>query len=63
MPTNVPLEELKKVQEELEALEMKHPEAYQDFVELFKKHRSAGYKNITDMLMRGKTPQQLKDQD
>ena len=63
MSAVAPLEELINVHQELQALEMKHPEAYQDFAKLFKKHKGVGYKNIALMLMEEKTPQQLKDKD
>jgi hypothetical protein len=60
MPAVVPLEELKRIQEELEALKLKHPEAYQDFVRLFNKSRGVGYKNIAKLLMEEKIPEELK---
>ena len=40
MPATATLEELEKVQNELEALKMKNPEIYEDFVKLFKRNRS-----------------------
>jgi len=54
------LEELQRVQNELEALKMKSPEGYEDFAKLFRKNKGIGYGNIAKMLM-GKTPEQLKD--
>ena len=51
MPATAPLEKLIEIQQELEALKMKHPDAYQDFVKLFKEKRGVGFKNIAKMLM------------
>lgn len=57
------LEELKQVQNELRSLKMKDEEMYEDFVELFKRNRSVGYKNICKMLMGETTPEELKGVD
>ncbi|MFB6344898.1 MAG: hypothetical protein ABEK50_03885 [bacterium] len=57
------LEELKQVQNELKSLKMKDEEMYEDFVELFKRNRSVGYKNICKMLMEETTPEELKGVD
>jgi hypothetical protein len=57
------LEDLEKVQNELEALEMKNPEIYEDFVTLFKKNRGVGYKNIAKMLIGEADPRKLKGQE
>lgn len=54
------LEDLKQVQKELQSLKMKDEEMYEDFVELFKRNRSVGYKNICKMLMEESTPEELK---
>ena len=54
------LEDLKQVQKELQSLKMKDEEMYEDFVELFKRNRSVGYKNICKMLMEETTPEELK---
>lgn len=60
MPAEVPLEELERVKQELESLQMKAPEIYDDIVQLFKRNRSVGYKNICKMLMGEATPKKLK---
>lgn len=60
MPAEVPMEELERVQQELESMQMKAPEIYDDFVQLFKRNRSVGYKNICKMLMGEATPKKLK---
>lgn len=57
------LEDLQQVKNELESLKMKDEEIYQDFVELFKRNRSVGYKNISKMLMEEKSPEELKGVD
>lgn len=54
------LEELRQVANELESLKMKDEEIYRDFVELFKRNRSVGYKNICKLLMEETTPEELK---
>lgn len=54
------LEDLKQVQKELQSLKMKNEEMYEDFVELFKRNRSVGYKNICKILMEESTPEELK---
>lgn len=54
------LEELQQVEKELESLKMKDEEMYEDFMELFKRNRSVGYKNICKMLMGESTPEELK---
>lgn len=63
MPATVPLEDLERANEELQSLEMKYPEAYDDFAEFFLRNRSLGYKNLCKMLMGEKTPKELKGLD
>ena len=60
MPSVASLEDLKTVQNDLDVIGDKHPEAYVDFSELFKKHRKVGYKNICKMLLGEATPEKLK---
>ena len=60
MAAIAPLEELQRIQNELESLKMKNSEAYEDFSKLFKKNRNIGYKNIVKMLIGEKDPEQLK---
>ncbi len=63
MPSNVPLEELQRAHEELQSLEMKFPDAYEDFAEFFQRNRSVGYSNLCKMLMGEQTPEDLKGID
>lgn len=63
MPATVPLEDLERANEELQSLEMKFPEAYEDFTEFFQRNRSLGYKNLCKMLMGEQTPKELKGID
>ena len=63
MPAVVPLEELERAHEELQSLEMKYPDAYEDFAEFFQRNRSLGYNNLCKMLMGEKTPKELKGID
>jgi len=60
MPAVASLEELKAVSEQLRALEEGHPEAYARVVELFRRHRAVGYKNICKLMMGEATPEKLK---
>ncbi len=60
MPAAAPLEELERANEELQSLEMKFPDAYEDFAEFFRRNRSLGYNNLCKMLMGEQTPKQLK---
>lgn len=63
MPAAVPLEELERAHEELQSLEMKFPEAYDDFAEFFRRNRSMGYNNLCKLLMGERTPKELKGID
>ncbi len=63
MPAYASLEELTEVSTNLLELEQKYPEAYKDFVQLFKSCRKVGYKNICKMLLGEATPKELKGLD
>ena len=60
MPAVASLEDLKAVDEQLKVLKEEHPEVYADFVELFRKNRKIGYKNICKMMLEEATPEKLK---
>lgn len=60
MPAVASLEDLKAVDEQLNALKGDSPEVYAHFVELFRKNRKIGYKNICKMMMGEATPEKLK---
>jgi hypothetical protein len=60
MPAVATLEELKAVEEQLRQLKASQPEAYGQVVELFRRHRKVGYKNICKMMMEEATPEKLK---
>jgi hypothetical protein len=60
MPAVASLEELKTVEEQLRALKSQHPEGYAALVELFRRHRKVGYKNICKMMMGEATAEKLK---
>lgn len=62
MPATATLEELQRVQHELNALKMKNPDIYQNFSDLFKNNRIIGYKNIVKMLIDEADPEKLKAQ-
>lgn len=54
------LEDLRKVQAGLEELKQAHPEGYEAFTALLKKHRAVGFKNICKLLLGETTPEKLK---
>jgi len=54
------MEDLKEVQKDLNALKKADPKGYDKWVELLKKHRMVGYKNIAKLAM-GMTPEKLKE--
>ncbi len=60
MPAAASLEELKAVDEKLKAIKEQHPEGYADFVELFRKNRKIGYKNICKLMIGESKPEKLK---
>ena len=60
MPAIASLEDLQRVQNELEALKMKSPEDYEDFAKFFRKNRNIGFKNIVKMLIGEADPEKLK---
>ncbi len=60
MPAVGSLEELKSVDEQLKAIKEQHPEGHADFVELFRKNRKIGYKNICKLMIGEATPEKLK---
>ncbi|MEW5815965.1 MAG: hypothetical protein AB1798_11305 [Spirochaetota bacterium] len=60
MPAVASLEELKAVQNQLNALSKEYPDAYGAFVALFRANRKVGYKNICKMLLGESTPEKLK---
>ena len=60
MPAVASLEELKEVEEHLNQLKVRHAEAYADVVELFRRHRKVGYKNICKMVIGEATAEKLK---
>ena len=62
MPAYADYDDLKKVSQDIEALKMKYPEAFREFVDLINKSRGIGYKNTFKMLM-GTTPEKLKGLD
>ena len=60
MPAVASLEELKAVEKQLLELKSRHPDVYTDFVDLFRRHRKVGYKNICKMMMGEATAEKLK---
>jgi hypothetical protein len=63
MPTAASFEDLERTYQEIQSLQMKHPEAYQDIAELIDRNRSVGYKNLCKLLLEETTPGELKGVD
>lgn len=60
MPALASLEDLKEVLSHLDELKAAHPEAYEAFASVLRKHRKVGYKNICKLLLGETTPEKLK---
>lgn len=60
MPAIAALEDLSSAQAALAEMETRHPQAYAEFVELFRRHRRIGYKNIARLMMKEASPEKLK---
>jgi hypothetical protein len=63
MTATVPLERLTRADQELQALEMKFPDAYSDLADFFERNRALGYKNLCRLLLNEQTPEELKGVD
>lgn len=63
MPTEADLEDLERAANELEAIDMKYPDAFEEFSEFFQRNRGLGYKNLSRLLMGEQTPRELKGLD
>ncbi|MBO06492.1 MAG: hypothetical protein CMI58_05620 [Parcubacteria group bacterium] len=61
MRTNVDLEVLNRVHQELKSLETKCPCMYNEFAQFIRKNRDAGYRNICRMWIGEATPEKLKE--
>jgi hypothetical protein len=60
MPAVASLEDLNSVAAQLGALKERHPQAYVEFAELFRRYRAVGYKNVCKLLLNEATPEKLK---
>jgi len=60
MPAVASLEDLRDVSRDLEQLRGRHPEAYAEVSEVFRRHRKVGYKNICKLMLGEATPEKLK---
>lgn len=60
MPAIASLEELKAVEREIQILKTSFPEASNSIMELLRKNRKVGYKNICKMILGEATPEELK---
>jgi hypothetical protein len=60
MPALASLDDLKQVLVDLEQLKAAHPESYEAFAAVLRRHRKVGYKNICKLLLGEATPEKLK---
>jgi len=60
MPAIASLEDLTAAQAALAELRQRQPEAYAQFVELFRLHRHIGYKNLSRLMLGEAPPEKLK---
>lgn len=60
MPAIASLEELKAVEKEIQQFKTTYPEAAGAVMELLRKNRKVGYKNICKMILGEATPEELK---
>ena len=60
MPAMASLEELQAVQTSLNELKENYPAAYAEVVNMFRKYRKIGYKNICNLMLGEATPESLK---
>jgi hypothetical protein len=63
MPAIASLEELNRVERQLDDLKNRHPEAYGDLVTLLQAFRGIGYRNICRLVLGETTPRRLKGGD
>jgi hypothetical protein len=60
MPAIASLEDLVAAQAALADLGRRHPEAFADFMELFRSYRRIGYRNLCRLMLGEATPEKLK---
>lgn len=59
MPTSVPLEKLTAAANEIDLFKQSYPDAFKAVVNLFRKQRSVGYRNLCRLIMEETTPEEL----
>ena len=60
MPAVATIEDLRAVDTDLRSIKETHPDAYEDVVAVFRRHRKVGYKNLCKIMMGEATPEKLK---
>lgn len=60
MPAIASLEELKKLDAEIQETKKKFPEASAKIAEVIKRHRKIGYRNFCKLFTDERTPEELK---
>jgi hypothetical protein len=63
VPAIADLEELREVDARVKEFQSNYPEAYGSLVELIKKYRKVGYRNLAKLLLNESTPEKLKGGD
>lgn len=60
MPAIASLEDLQKLNTEIQEIKQKHTDACTKIAQLIKRHRKIGYRNFCKLFTGERTPQQLK---
>ena len=61
MPAIASLEDLKKLNAEIEKVKQKYPDAAAKIVQIIKQFRKVGYRNFCKLFTEERTPEQLKE--
>jgi hypothetical protein len=60
MPAIANLEDLQKLNAEIQEIKKKHPEACAKIIEIIKENRRIGYRNFCKLFTSERTPEELK---
>ncbi|MFH1338648.1 MAG: hypothetical protein ABIH40_02230 [Candidatus Omnitrophota bacterium] len=60
MPAIASLEDLKKLNAEIQEIKKKNPEVCEKIVQVIKKNRKIGYRNFCKLFIGERTPEELK---
>jgi hypothetical protein len=60
MPAIASLEDLKKLDEDIQGIKKQHPDVCSKIAQIIKKNRKIGYRNFCKLFLGERTPEQLK---